>query len=88
MRTGQNGQDDYLLTSSYGTSDSATSKLYVATVGSDGHTLVKQNELSLPAGAEQVSVTNDGNIAVIYEGQHARSNITILDSGSVLPVQI
>ena len=84
----KNGQDYYLLTSSYGTSDSATSKLYVATVGSDGHTLVKQNELRLPAGAEQVSVTNDGNIAVIYEGQHARSNITILDSGSVLPVQI
>ena len=80
----KNGQDYYLLTSSYGTSDSAKSQLYVATLGSDGHTLVKQNQLTLPAGAEQVTVTTDGNIAVMYEGHSSGRNITVLNPDTII----
>ena len=80
----KNGQDYYLLTSSYGIGDSQLSKLYVATLGSDGKTLVKQKEMTIPAGAEQVTVTSDGNIAVMYEGQSARQNITVLNSATII----
>ena len=80
----KNGQDYYLLTSSYGIGDSQLSKLYVATVGSDGQTLVKQKEMTIPAGAEQVTVTSDGNIAVMYEGKSAGKNITVLDSATII----
>ena len=72
-----NGQDYYFLTSSNSTSDSSRSTLYVATL--EGNQLVTQSEYTLPAGAEQISVTSDNNVAVIYEGKTSRENITVLD---------
>lgn len=82
----KNGQDYYLLTSSYGTNNNATSKLYVATLNSKGTELVPRKSIKLPAGAEQVTVTSDGKIAVVYEGQSAKNNITVLDPNKVINI--
>ena len=80
----KDGKDYYILTSSYGTNDSKKSTLYVAELGADGKTLVERNSHTLPSGAEQVIVTSDGNLAVAYEGNSSRRNITILDPSKVI----
>lgn len=80
----QNGKDYYLLTSSYGIADNKKSKLYVATLNDYGTELVYNKEYTLPSGAEQVTVTNDGNIAVQYEGNKSRKNITVLNPTMII----
>ncbi len=80
----QNGKDYYLLTSSYGIADNKKSKLYVATLNDYGTELVYNKEYTLPSGAEQVTVTNDGNIAVQYEGNKSRKNITVFNPTMII----
>lgn len=79
-----NGQDYYLLTSSYGIADNKKSTLYVATLNDAGTELVYNKEYTLPSGAEQVTVTNDGNIAVQYEGNKSRKNITVFNPTMII----
>lgn len=79
-----NGRDYYLLTSSYGIADNKKSKLYVATLNDAGTELVYNKEYTLPSGAEQVTVTNDGNIAVQYEGNKSRKNITVFNPTMII----
>ena len=81
-----NGVDYYLLTSSYGKSNSKNSTLYVTTLSEDGSELVQRGSYKLPSGAEQVTVTSDNNIAVTYEGDVSRGYITVLDGEKLIDV--
>ena len=78
--------DYYLLTSSYGKSNSKNSTLYVTTLSEDGSELVQRGSYKLPSGAEQVTVTSDNNIAVTYEGDVSRGYITVLDGEKLIDV--
>ena len=81
----KNGQDYYVLTSSAGKGNPST--VYVATLDPTTNTLVKvKTHKNLPPGAEQVAVTNDGNLTLVFEGNSSRTNVAILDSNRLFDI--